>query len=47
MNATTNTTHLMWVGRWIEVRVAEPLDREDSYSLVFKSGRDAADWLRA
>ena len=39
-NATTNTTHLLWVGRWIEVRRSR-----DGW--VFKTGRDAADWLLA
>ena len=42
--ATTNTTHLLWVGRWIEV-VREVVNGEPAW--LFKSGRDAADWLRS
>lgn len=40
VNATTNTTHLLWVGRWVEVR-------ETATGWLFKTGRDAADWLLA
>ena len=48
MSATTtttaSTTHLLWVGRWIEVsRVHHPGD--DGWAWRFKNGRDAADWL--
>jgi hypothetical protein len=45
LNCTaTNTTHLLWVGRWIEaVRVT--VNGESGWQ--FKCGRDAADWLRA
>lgn len=42
VTAATNTTHLMWVGRWIEVVRCESLGEP---AWRFKSGRDAADWL--
>lgn len=47
MSAAANTTHLLWVGRWIEVvRVSHDGPLEDRWAWRFKSGRDAADWLR-
>lgn len=36
--AATNTTHLLWGGRWIEA-----VSTKEGW--VFKSGRDAAAWL--
>jgi len=35
---TTTCTHLLWVGRWIEV-----VKHGDAW--IFKNGRDASDWL--
>lgn len=47
MNATANTTHLLWVGRWVEVvQTTARIDEVDEPAWRFKSGRDAADWLR-
>jgi hypothetical protein len=37
-NTTTSVTHLLWVGRWIEVV-------KTAGGWRFKTGRDAADWL--
>lgn len=39
-SVATNVTHLLWVGRWIEV-VSTP----DGWR--FKRTQDALDWLRA
>lgn len=36
--SSVSMTHLLWIGRWVEVR-------KTSNGFVFKSGRDAADWL--
>lgn len=43
LNTATNTTHLLWVGRWIEVRSVPYFCGGSAWE--FKSGRDAADWL--
>jgi hypothetical protein len=43
-NATASVTHLMWVGRWIEVTRSYTPGFGPSWT--FKNGRDAADWLR-
>ena len=43
-NTTASVTHLLWVGRWIEVtRVWH--EHAQEWAWRFKNGRDAADWL--
>jgi hypothetical protein len=44
VTATTNTTHLLWVGRWIEC-VQVWIERDHEYGWTFKTGYDAACWL--
>jgi hypothetical protein len=42
MNTATNTTHLLWANRWVEVRAAEVCGEQ---AWEFKNGRDAVTWL--
>jgi len=38
MNTTVTATHLLWAGRWFEVKKSR-----DGW--IFKNGYDAAEWL--